>query len=162
MPIPWPPPTFLSYLLSMAPPCPPTLLKPPPLPCSLQMPLLPSPSPQLTHTGFLPSLDAQTMAQQASDVHPSPLCGPGGPAPSASTAAPCPPVSSLLTLPSPVFLLLLLSGLTLIFSIPNFFFFPVSCYLLQLFHFVLVHGYMSIGLTLVLGGQGCLLWHVGS
>ena len=105
----------------MAPPAP-TPLKPPPLPYSLQMPFLPSPSPQLTHTGFLPSPDAQTTAQQASDVHPSLPCGPGRPAPSASTAAPSPPASSLLTLPSPVFLLHLLSGLTLIFSIPHFFF----------------------------------------
>lgn len=65
------------------------------------------------------------------------------------------PLSSRLgtaTLPSPVFLLLLLSGLTLIFSIPNFF----SCYLLQLFHFVLAHGYMSIGFCLSFGGC-CLL-----
>ena len=132
----------------------------PPLPCFRQMPLLPSPSPQLTYPGFLPSLDAQTTAQLASDVHPSPPCGTGGPAPSASTSAPSPPASSLLTFPCPVFFLHLLSGLTLLFSIPNFFF-PVSCYLLQLFHFVLVHGYTSIRLTLYFGGQGCLLWHVG-
>lgn len=100
-------------------PTPPTAT---PTACFLQMPLLPSPSPQLTHTGFLPSLDAQTTAQQASDVHPSPPRGPGGPAPSASTSAPSPPASSLLTLPCPAFFLHLLSGLTLIFSIPNFFF----------------------------------------
>lgn len=120
-----------------------------------------APSPQLTHTGFLPPLEAQTTAQQASDVHPSPPRGTGGPAPSASASAPSPPASSLLTFPCPVFFLHLLSGLTLLFSIPKIFF-PVSCYLLQLFHFVLVHGYTSIRLTLHFGGQGCPLWHVGS
>lgn len=84
------------------------------------------PSPQLTHRGFLPSPDTQTRARQASAVRPihavwtcqaCTLCLRC----SALSACVCPSHTSL-----SCFSLHLLSGLTLIFSIPIF----SSCFLL--------------------------------
>ena len=116
-PLPSPLPVFSALCCVWCPPAlhphPPRALFPADSPSLL-------PSPQLTHCGFLPSPDTQTRARQASDVRPIPSMW------TCQACTLCLRCSSLSSCVYPshtslsCFSLHLLSGLTLIFSIPIF------------------------------------------